>query len=43
MRTLVHAKTILEVILLGLFLILLIHLWRTRGHEHALSLLTNKP
>lgn len=43
MTLLQHAKTILEVAILALFLILLTNIWRTHGHDHALTLLTNKP
>ena len=43
MRTLEQIKTVLELILLTLFLLLLIHIWRSRGTTHALNLLTNVP
>ncbi len=43
MKHLENVKTVLEIILLLFFLVLGIHLLRTRGHEHTFSLLTNKP
>jgi uncharacterized membrane protein len=42
-ETLNRIKLILEVLLLGLFLLLLIHIARKDGRHAALSLLTNKP
>jgi len=43
MATLAKVKLVLEVVLLGAFLFLLIHVARTSGRERVLSLLTNLP
>lgn len=36
-------KTILEILVLLLFLMLLTHIWRSKGTDHAFGLLTNLP
>lgn len=43
MRRLEQVKTVLEILLLLVFLGLLVHIWRSSGKDHALGLLTNKP
>lgn len=43
MKHLERAKLLLELAILIMFLLLLAHLLRTKGSDHALGLLTNKP
>jgi hypothetical protein len=43
MQTLNAIKTVLEIVLIGAFLFLLVHIARKDGRHAALSLLTNAP
>lgn len=43
MSRLTTIKTVLEIMLLLVFMVLLWHIWRSTGRENALALLTNKP